>query len=446
MIVVGAPNSSNSQRLREVAERAGCPVSRARPARRRYRLAALRRRRAARHHRRRLGAGGAGRGGDRRLRRALRRHGRGGDDGRGSGRLQPAGRSRRDRPDARRPLRRAAHGSSGQRPAIGDSWRSTPTSPTTSSTPSCRLRPRRAALLSRASPRASRTRTSSLATEAGQFILTLYEKRVDGGRPALLPRPDGASRRRRASPARCRCTTATGKALGRLAGRPAAIVTFLAGMWVRRPQAEHCAAVGEALARAASRRRPISPSRRTNALSVAGWRPLFEMCDGRADEVAPGLAAEIERRARPILEPAWPTDLPRGRHPRRPLPRQRLLPRRQAVRPDRLLLRLQRHARLRRRGLPQRLVLRGRRLAQRHQGARRCSPPTPPSGRFGDAEIDALPLLARGAALRFLLTRLYDWLTVPAGALVVPKDPLEYYRKLRFHRGVGDAAAYGLDR
>ena len=59
-------------------------------------------------------------------------------------------------------------------------------------------------------------------------------------------------------------------------------------------------------------------------------------------------------------------------------------------------------------------------------------------------EAAALPLLCRGAALRFLLTRLYDWLTVPDGALVVKKDPLEYYKKLRFHRGVRDAAAYGF--
>ena len=62
------------------------------------------------------------------------------------------------------------------------------------------------------------------------------------------------------------------------------------------------------------------------------------------------------------------------------------------------------------------------------------------------AEIDALPLLARGAALRFLLTRLHDWIIVPDGALVVPKDPLEYYKKLRFHRSVSDAGAYGIDR
>ena len=58
--------------------------------------------------------------------------------------------------------------------------------------------------------------------------------------------------------------------------------------------------------------------------------------------------------------------------------------------------------------------------------------------------IAALPLLARGSALRFLLTRLYDWLEVPPGALVVPKNPMEYYRKLRFHRSVSDASAYGL--
>jgi homoserine kinase type II len=62
---------------------------------------------------------------------------------------------------------------------------------------------------------------------------------------------------------------------------------------------------------------------------------------------------------------------------------------------------------------------------------------------LSDAELAALPLLARGAALRFLLTRLVDWLAVPAGALVKPKDPMEYWKKLRFHRSVDDVAAYG---
>jgi homoserine kinase type II len=65
---------------------------------------------------------------------------------------------------------------------------------------------------------------------------------------------------------------------------------------------------------------------------------------------------------------------------------------------------------------------------------------------LSDAEAAALPLLSRGAALRFFLTRLYDWLTTPPGALVVKKDPLEYLRKSRFHRQVRNPAEYGLSR
>ena len=60
-------------------------------------------------------------------------------------------------------------------------------------------------------------------------------------------------------------------------------------------------------------------------------------------------------------------------------------------------------------------------------------------------EVAALPMLCRGAALRFLLTRLVDWLEVPPGALVKPKDPLEYYRKLRFHQTNVSARDYGID-
>jgi homoserine kinase type II len=62
---------------------------------------------------------------------------------------------------------------------------------------------------------------------------------------------------------------------------------------------------------------------------------------------------------------------------------------------------------------------------------------------LSDQEWQALPVLARGSALRFLLTRLVDWLNVPPGALVKPKDPLEYWKKLRFHRQVGSAREYG---
>ena len=64
--------------------------------------------------------------------------------------------------------------------------------------------------------------------------------------------------------------------------------------------------------------------------------------------------------------------------------------------------------------------------------------------KLSEAEEAALPLLARGAAMRFLLTRLVDWLNVPPGALVKPKDPLEYVRKLRFHQSVASVRDYGL--
>ena len=60
-------------------------------------------------------------------------------------------------------------------------------------------------------------------------------------------------------------------------------------------------------------------------------------------------------------------------------------------------------------------------------------------------EFEALPMLSRGSAMRFLLTRLYDWLNVPPGALVTPHDPREYLAKLRFHQGIGSAGAYGLE-
>jgi homoserine kinase type II len=53
-------------------------------------------------------------------------------------------------------------------------------------------------------------------------------------------------------------------------------------------------------------------------------------------------------------------------------------------------------------------------------------------------------VLCRGAALRFLLTRLYDWTNTPPGALVTRKDPLEYLRRLRFHAAAEGVSAYGI--
>ena len=193
----GSPNSSNSQRLREVAERAGCPVARLVLRAARYRLgvfAAIRR----------LGItagasapGGAGRGDHRRLRGALRR---------GVG-------------DASRPPTRACsspcRGPARRGGGVGR-WRSTPRCPTRSSPPSSPATTS-ARLAAKGIAEGVENSNYLLHTERGFYILTLYEKRVRE-RPALLPRPDAAPARSAASTARCRCATATAR---RSAGWPA---------------------------------------------------------------------------------------------------------------------------------------------------------------------------------------------------------------------------------
>ncbi|HZP20599.1 MAG TPA: homoserine kinase [Bauldia sp.] len=281
-----------------------------------------------------------------------------------------------------------------------------------------------------------------LSTERGQFILTLYEKRVD---PADLPFFLGLMEHLAGRGITCPLPVRSraGSALGRLAGRPAAIVTFLSGLSVRRPRAEHCREVGAALAHLHLAGEGF-PIRRANALSVRGWRPLFEACNGRADEVLPGLGDEVGRELS-FLENRWPMDLPAG------IIHADLFPDNVFFLGDRLSGLIDFYfacndmlaydvaiginawcfepdASLN--------ITKSQALLAGYTSVRPLGPP----------EAGALPLLCRGSALRFLLTRLYDWLTVPKGALVVPKDPVEYYKKLRFHRSVGDASAYGLDR
>jgi len=280
-----------------------------------------------------------------------------------------------------------------------------------------------------------------LVTETGQYILTLYEKRVDpNDLPFFLGLMEHLSERGINCPPPAR--NRAGQPLGRLAGRPAAIVTFLQGMWVRRPRTHHCAAVGEAMARLHLAGDGFALTRK-NALSVGGWRPLFEACKGRADEVFPGLGDEI-RAELDYLEGHWPSELPVG------IIHADLFPDNVFFLGDTLsglidfyfacndMLAYDLAVALNAWCFEADLslnVTKARALLSAYVAIRPLTGP----------EIEKLPLLARGAALRFLLTRLYDWLTVPEGALVVPKNPLEYYKKLRFHRGVESAAAYGLD-
>jgi homoserine kinase type II len=279
-----------------------------------------------------------------------------------------------------------------------------------------------------------------LHTSRGAYILTLYEKRVAvDDLPYFLSLMAHLAERgvRCPQPAKNR----QGAVYSQLAGRPAAIINFLEGMWPRRPNAAHCSGVGAALAQMHLAGRDF-PLVRKNPLSVEGWRPLFDLAAPRADSVQPGLRDFIAREL-DHLETCWPADLPQG------VIHADLFPDNVFFLGDKLS------------GLidfpfscndalaydvaiclnawcfePDHSfnVTKARALLGAYGRERQLS----------DVEQDALPLLARGSALRFLLTRLVDFLNVPAGALVKPKDPLEYVRKLRFHQSVQSSRDYGV--
>ena len=280
-----------------------------------------------------------------------------------------------------------------------------------------------------------------LHTSAGNFILTLYEKRVaERDLPFFLALMEHLAGRGITCPQPVK--NRQGGMLGRLAGRPAAIVTFLDGLWIRRPSASHCAAVGEALARLHLAGADFG-KRRENALGIESWRPLYAHAKDRGDSVRPGLCAEIAREL-DALDKSWPPNLPQG------VIHADLFPDNVFFLGDKLSGLIDFYF-----ACTDTLaydvaiclnawcfevdhsfnVTKGRALLKSYANVRALS----------GQERAALPVLARGAAVRFLLTRLIDWLAVPDGALVKPKDPLEYYRKLRFHQSVKSMRDYGFD-
>lgn len=280
-----------------------------------------------------------------------------------------------------------------------------------------------------------------LQTERGTFILTIYEKRV---RAEDLPFFVGLMEHLAAKGIPCPTPIKArdGAALRRLAGKPAAIVAFLQGVWPRRPTPQHCEALGGALARLHLAGLDFR-MRRENDLSLDGWRRLAAATAARADEVEPGLAGGVSHELG-HLEATWPRGLPEG------VIHADLFPDNVFFLGDRLSglidfyfactdalaydLAVCLNAWCFESGAEFNIT-KARRLVRAYNGVRP----------LGADEIAALPTLARGAALRFLLTRLYDWLNQVDGALVKPKDPLEYRAKLRFHQRVRSARDYGLD-
>ncbi|RLQ87460.1 homoserine kinase [Notoacmeibacter ruber] len=277
--------------------------------------------------------------------------------------------------------------------------------------------------------------------ERGEFILTLYEKRVnEEDLPFFIGLMDHLAAKGFACPRPVK--RQDGTVIGHLAGRPAAMVTFLEGVWPREPSVVHCAEAGAALAQMHLAVADYEGYRR-NALTLPDWRPLFEQVGDKADEVIDGLAEET-RAMLDRLEAEWPTDLPSG-----------------VIHAD---------------AFPDNVFFLGDRFSglidfyfacndlfaydvavalnawcfdadhrfDRQKSAamldayQRVRP-------LSDDERKALPALCRGAATRFMLTRLYDWIHTPADATVTKKDPRQPLAWMRYHAAASGPGAYGLN-
>lgn len=275
----------------------------------------------------------------------------------------------------------------------------------------------------------------------GTFILTLYERRVEtADLPFFLGLIEHLNRQGISCPLPVR--NRAGEVLTTIAGRTAALMTFLEGVWPRRPRAAHCNAVGRALAELHLAGNGF-PLVRKNALGLEGWHTLFDRFSSRADEVAPGLGTLIAYELA-YLDRAWPKSLPAG------VIHADLFPdnvffigetlsglidfyfacndawaydlaiclNAWCFEPDCAFN-----------------VTKGRALLSAYQSLRPLTA----------AEFQAFPVLTRGASLRFLLTRAYDWLHTDRNALVKPHDPNAYVRRLRFHQEVKSPSEYGLE-
>lgn len=279
-----------------------------------------------------------------------------------------------------------------------------------------------------------------LETTTGEFILTLYEKRVE---PADLPWFLGLMEHlaERGVPCPRPVAGRDGATLRRLAGRPAAITTFLRGAWPRVIELRHCAPVGAALARMHLAGADFAP-RRPNALGPDSWQPLLAACGAGAEALEPGLGRELEASLARITA-AWPRQLPMG-HIHADLFQDNVFFAGEQV--SGLIdfyfaatdlyaydLAICLNAWCFERDFTANSA-KAEALLGAYDRLRPLSP----------AERTVLPVLCQGAAMRFLLTRLYDWTHTPAGALVTRKDPMEYVRRLRFYLAASDAHAYGL--
>ncbi|WP_395645499.1 homoserine kinase [Terricaulis sp.] len=269
-----------------------------------------------------------------------------------------------------------------------------------------------------------------LTTAQGRFILTLFERRVA---EADLPFFIGVMAHLAAHdfPAPKPIARRDGLFFSRAKDRPAVIVSFLDGVWPRQTTLQHCAAIGDTLARMHVALAEFEQTR-ANTLGPPGWEALLASRLDDAEKLRSGLGPTIARDIEAVRI-AWPSGLPRGAI------HADLFPDNALFAGDRLsgvidfyfactdFLAYDLAVCLNAWCFKNERTWsaeRGRAMIAAYESVRPLS---------GD-ERNALPLLARGAALRFFATRLTDWSAQRPGALVKPKDPLEYADKLAFWR------------
>ena len=280
----------------------------------------------------------------------------------------------------------------------------------------------------------------ALRTTTGRYILTLYEERNVRAQdlPFFLGLMEHLAQKEISCPLPIRATS--GDMVLPLAGCPAAIISFLNGKSLTSIQPDDCRHLGHLLGNMHIAGADF-PMRRSNALSLEGWDKLLADCKGQADSVSPGLQNILQAELA-YLHEHWPKDLPKGVIHADLFPDNVFFDDASCdmfdfyfACNDILAYDLsiclnawcfENHVSFN--------ITKARTLLHGYIETRPLSA----------AELDALPLLARGSALRFLLTRLYDWLNQVPGALVKPKNPLDYLARLQFHQQAKGMESYGL--
>ncbi len=282
-----------------------------------------------------------------------------------------------------------------------------------------------------------------LETEKGRYILTIYERRIDtDDLPFFLNLMSHFSKKGISCPLPIKAKN--GKRQNMLANKHAALFTLLEGISIYNPTAAHCHAIGELCANMHLNGQDFEMSRK-NAFSLEAWQQIYEQTKTHAERLKKGLAADLAKECA-FLQSQW-------QQKTKPLTKGII---HADLFPDNVFF------------LNNRLsgvidfyfacsdilaydvavainawcferdgsfnTTKAQKLMQGYQSLRKLS----------SAEMEALPLLARGAAMRFLLTRLQDWFAVESDALVQRKDPLQYWNRLSFHRKVTTIADYGI--